>query len=99
MSSTDDWQDQLIPRRIDYRPSGRKALDAVRDQTKRGDEIMRGLLDVLKDCAHQGPVVHGPVHEWQANIPNTNKRICCQYTFDDRTVWITDVYIIEFDFE
>lgn len=95
MPRHDDWQFDLIPRRIQLTKEAQAELDNLIEQLSRGKEIFNGIMDYLKDCAHQGKAIYGSVYLAQANIPNSNQRISCQYTFDGNTVYVSDIWMEE----
>ena len=93
MSEEEDWQHDLIPRRISWTREARELYEQLKSQLNRGDEIITGLIGHLRDCAHKFPVVFEPVHIAQARIPGSTDRISCEFTFNDRAVKIHDIYV------
>lgn len=95
MSNQDDWQHDLIPRNVKITKEAKVLLDKICQDISRGPDIFDGLNDFLKDCAHKGKQIYNCAYETQGYIPQTNKRISCQYTFNPNSVEVYDIWIEE----
>jgi hypothetical protein len=82
---------------LDYKKPALAAIDGIKAQLNRGNNILSGIEFLLRDAAHKGKCLRDGVYTAQGRIPNSPKRITCIYTFDERTVYIHDVFLDDVD--